>query len=111
MTNFADHLDRARTSVEASLLHLDDAAEAHERDDPQGVKEAHANLRRCLRSAQQAFRAMASDQEINGKTKIIQTSDGVDESGGSNTGRAGRSPLMTGDVKGWLDRARAGSRR
>ena len=109
--SLADHISRARDAVDAALLHHDAACEAYDRDDPVAVKEAHANLRRCLRSAQSAFRAIASDQEINGKTKIIQTSDGVGESGGSNTGRAGRSPLMTGDIEGWLARARAGSRR
>lgn len=108
--SLADHIDRARTAVDAALGHHSDAVDAYDRDDPVAAKQAHANLRRCLRTAQECFRAIAADQEVNGKTKNVQTSDGVGESGGSANGRAGRSPLMTGNVQGWLDRARVGAR-
>ena len=107
----ADHIRAAADAVDEAMDHHQNACDAHDRGDARKVALEHSHVTRCLRTARRAFRAMAAEQEVNGGTKNVQTSNGVDESGGSANGRAGRSPLMTGDVKGWLDRARAGSRR
>jgi hypothetical protein len=91
--------------------HLDTAHDAHAADDPQGVRGAHASLRRCLRTARQCFRDIALEalQADSDKTKLVQTSAGTGPSTGSDGGRA--SPLLKGDIPGWLDRARVGGRR
>ena len=111
--SFADHLNRCRSAVDEATRYHADAVDAHLAGDARSVTLAQAHVTRCLRSAQGAFRDMATaaaDQDSE-NTKTIQTSDGTDVSGGSDNGRG--SPLLKGNagVKDWLDRARAGARR
>ena len=108
----SDHIQRARDAVDEAMNHHQNAADAHARGDARAVTRAQAAVTRCLRTAQQCFRdiaAAAGEDDIN-NSKTVQTSSGTGVSNGSDNGRAG-SPLLQGDVKGWLDRARVGARR
>jgi hypothetical protein len=107
-----DHIQRAADLVDQAMQHHANAIDAHDRGDSRKVALEHAHVTRCLRSAKIAFRdiAAAAAEQDSENTKTIQTSSGTDVSGGSDKGRAG-SPLMKGDVKAWLDRARVGARR
>src|ERR1700693_2088225 len=110
---FADQLNRCRQAVDDAMAHHQNAADAFDRADRRAVALEHAHVTRCLRSAQGAFRDMATAaaEEGSDATKTIQTSDGTDVSGGSENARG--SPLLKGNagVKDWLDRARVGARR
>lgn len=107
--SLSDHIARAAQLVDDAAQAHQDAVQAHKRGDDKAVGEAHVMLGRCLRSAQQAFRdlAAAGAAQDSENTKTIQTSSGTDVSGGSANGR---SPLMNGDIGGWLQRARIGGR-
>jgi hypothetical protein len=109
--SLADHLQRARDAVDAGAYHLDEAHDAAEAGDAPGVRAAHANIRRCIRTAQSCFRSIAAEamQADSDANKQVQTSTGIGTSGGSANGRWA-SPLLKGDVRGWLDRARIGAR-
>jgi len=67
---------------------------------------AHRSLGNCLRSAQRCFRdlaALGAAADI-ANSKTVQTTSGTAPSTGSADGRTG-SPLLYGDIEGWLARA------
>jgi hypothetical protein len=91
----AAHLAQATAFVDEAARHHRDATAAHGKGDDRALAAAHRNVGRCLRAAQQHFRDMG------------ETGDG--DSGGSTDERG--SPLLHGDISGWLARARVGARR
>lgn len=106
-----NHLAAAEEAVDEAARHLHDAGTAHAKGDHKKVTEKHGAIARCIRSAQAAFKriADAGAQADLDNSSAAQTSSGV-TSGTSGDGDRS-SPLWKGDIQGWLDRARVGSRR
>ena len=107
----ADHIQAAAEAVDEAVDHHANAMDAAAQGDTRKMAVEHAHVSRCLRQAKSAFRSLAAEaaEQDSNNTKLVQTSSGTGVSGGSDNGRG--SPLLKGDFRGWLDRARVGSRR
>ena len=102
---------RAAELVDEASRHCEDAAIAHSRGDHSAVGAAHVKLGRSLRNARAAFQRLGQTgaQIGSDKSHTSQVSDGTSVGAGVSAQRTG-SPLLYGDVAGWLERARLGSR-
>jgi len=106
------HLSSLRDFLTEAARHHRAAVDAHDEGDDRAVKRAHNALRRCIDGADRACRALAAEgmAKDTENSQSAQTSAGI-SSGTSADGRAD-SPLLNGDIEGWLGRAfpRVGAR-
>lgn len=102
-----EHIKTAGRHIGTAERHARAAVSAFENGDDREVARAHRLLRDHLREAKMAIdRADAADAANGDGGGGAQTSSGFSD---GKSGRAG-SPLLTGDVLGWLDRARQARR-
>jgi hypothetical protein len=105
------HLKRAAEYIDQAARHHAAAIDAHDCGDDRALAAAHRSLGSCLRGAQRCFRDMAAAAAAAdiANTQTVQTSSGAKPSTGSVDGRG--SPLLYGDIEGWLARAFGARRR
>jgi HK97 family phage prohead protease len=77
-----DHLTRAEEAVDAAARHHHDLGRAMERGDRRGAAQCHAELGRCLRSAQSAFKSAAAASAL----QDLQNNQETQNSGGMGPG-------------------------
>jgi hypothetical protein len=108
------HVTRATELVAEASRHHRAAVKANERNDDAGVERSHDRLGDCLRSAQAALERAAAEGSSGlsgGDGSGDNASVGVGGiPAGGGTSRHG-SPLLYGDIGGFLERARIGARR
>jgi hypothetical protein len=108
------HVARATELVAEASRHHRAAVRANERNDDAGVERAHDRLGDCLRLAQVALERAAAEGGSglsggDGSGDNASVGVGGIPPGGGTSGRG--SPLLYGDIGGFLERARLGSRR
>jgi hypothetical protein len=123
MSNYVSQL---RELVNSAQNQLSLAETAHNDANDRDLASAHRALGGTLRSMQRVFKSMsdAGAKADSDKNKKVGTSTGITQGvssppspprAGSADGRATApqraTPLMQGDIKGFLDRARIGGRR
>ena len=96
--------------VDEAATHAADCRRAHDAADHSSFDTAHRRLTAALRAARACLRTDYGGSGADGSTIAVQTSSGSAPGGGTSGGRAG-SPLMQGDLEGWLSRARVGAQR
>lgn len=97
---------RASEYIAQAAQHHDAACIAHDSGNDRALAAAHRALGASLRGVERCLRSMAADAAAADikNSQTIQTSAGTKQSTGSADGRTG-SPLLHGDVSGWLSRA------
>jgi len=122
MKTLHDHLATAVSYIDQAMRHRDDAIDAFDTDDEAAFRTAHAHLKRCLREARSAIdrcrSALGDTTGLSGGAGAGTNADvgvgGVPPGGGTSGAAGGRmpgSPLLYGDIDGWLDRAEIARRR
>src|SRR5438105_2667631 len=102
----SNYIERLRDLTTNAETHLQAAEAAHDAGDHGALRSAHRSCAGVLRAMHRVFKSMSDDGTlVNTDMKVAGTDGGT-----SSPPRTG-SPLMHGDLKGWLDRARQGSRR
>jgi hypothetical protein len=107
------HVLRSAELVDEAARHHRAAVRAHERGDAGAVERAHDRLGDCLRSAQVALERAAAEGSSglsggDGSGDNASVGVGGIPPGGGTSGRG--SPLLYGDIGGFLERARIGRR-